>query len=227
MFTVDVTLPSKTNKKVHRMSRAVIIGLCAGVTIFLCISIGALILCRYSTRQKRLQMEFDGDSESLSGKESKVTVVNMKDNKQKDEIASPPDSPPIYSPKKKHSSYPDGGRQPTIVCSPPRKMFPKRSNHRKRLSSSSSDCCMTALIETDEENELDPTNGNICRKDAEVKKPLQCDTSSCRGTSFVDNCSNTSQSLDHNNIQHPCSTIEQSGKCINLVINLGRVGFNP
>lgn len=44
-------------------SRGMIVGLCAGLTLVIILIVGLGLLCRYSLRQRKLKMEFEGDLE--------------------------------------------------------------------------------------------------------------------------------------------------------------------
>ena len=196
------------------MSRAVIVGVCAGVAILLCLSIGALILCRYNTRQKKLHMEFkeNSDLETRSKKKGRLNVVNMMSSKEKDELPMPPDSPPIYSPKRRHL---DKGHFPTLVYSPPRKVFSKPSTkHRQRLGSTSSICSTAPLMDIVEENESESIAGKVNRKEkAENKEHLGCENISCEDAN-LGSCSTGGQSLLHSSVEQSCLSLEENSKYI-------------
>lgn len=44
-------------------SRGMIVGLCAGLTLFIILVVGLGLLCHYSWKQRKLKMEFEDDVE--------------------------------------------------------------------------------------------------------------------------------------------------------------------
>jgi hypothetical protein len=55
--------PDKKVDDINEWSRGAIVGLSAGITVFLCLSVGLGLLCKYYLRQRRLKMEFEDDLE--------------------------------------------------------------------------------------------------------------------------------------------------------------------
>ena len=50
--------------KAPSLSRGVIVGICGGITLLLCLSLGAILVCRHTWKQRKLRMEFEDDLES-------------------------------------------------------------------------------------------------------------------------------------------------------------------
>ena len=214
---------SKTAKKHFHMSRALIVGLCAVVTILLCASVGVALLCRHTMRQRKLHMEFEDDVhlKALRKKEGR----SKKEGKWKEEGSpEPPDLPPIYSPPSKQFSYPGHGhpgnghpshRDLSKVHSPPRRLFSKPSHrYRPRLGACGGDSSTTVLIDIDEESELEIiTNDCYGGGKKGVAEPLLSLRSTCEVTAAHSaNHSSEDQSSTHCNLEHSCMTSEQNSE---------------
>ena len=64
----DNNKSAELQKKALPLSRSLIVGICAGVTLIVCLSVGMVLLCRHVLRQRKLRMEFEDDLESCKKK---------------------------------------------------------------------------------------------------------------------------------------------------------------
>ncbi|XP_032233934.1 tyrosine-protein kinase RYK [Nematostella vectensis] len=116
--TVSDPTPKSTSGGIH-WSRAAIVGLCAGVTLVLCMAVGIGLLLRYLLRQRKLKMEFEDDLELTEKREySKKKIMSL----PMPSLSSQKKTPKvIYSPtssrssNKRHSSLPGPSRQRSIT----------------------------------------------------------------------------------------------------------------
>lgn len=115
-------------------SRGMIVGLCAGMTLFIILIVGLALLCRYSLKQRKLKMEFEDDVEIYRSISSSSKIYKKEEEYDDvDEAVNTSKSGLFYSPPKPKFSPPEG---------------------RGRANTSGSDSSITNLIIPEEDSDV-------------------------------------------------------------------------
>lgn len=115
------------------LSRWLVVGLAAGLTLLLILLVGMLLLCRYEIRQRKLKMEFEEDLEMYRSRSSKIYKNSNDEENQSHEFAEVSQKGLFYSPPKEKITYTEG---------------------RGRSNSNGSDSSIAALIIPEEKSGL-------------------------------------------------------------------------